>query len=151
MTVPAIVAHDHGCKYARPEHGGHSDEARRLADTYNLHVIAGSTFGVIAVALADGRSDNVVYPDRAAAVAHQHHNEGWYCFIKIEALSMSVCEAESVMRFQRHANKIAKADRDHRQGGLSVIPRLALEDQERQIAAMAGRINLPIALGYNRE
>lgn len=146
-----LVPHDRGCRYARLEHGGHSDAAKRLSDLVNLHVAAGVTRGVIAVALSDGKSDNVVYPDRASAVAHQHHNERWYAFIRLQPASMSVCAAESVMRFQRQQAAIAPAQLGDRNGGLEVIPRLNLEDVETQLAAMAGRIKLPIALGIGKE
>jgi len=145
---PLLIRHDYGCKYARTGGGGHSDAAKRLADWYNLHRAAGARRGVIAVALADGASDGVLYDDRAAAVTHQHHDERWYCYIKIAAPSMSVCEAESVMRWQRQAAAIAPAQRDERNGGLEVIPRLNAEDVERQLAAMTGRVALPVALGY---
>jgi len=148
---PVLVRHDHGCKYARLEGGGHSDAAKRLADWYNLHRAAGTRRGVIAVALADGSSDGVLYEDRAAAVCHQHHNERWYAFIRIAAPSMSICEAESVMRWQRQAAAIAPPQRDEPGGGREVIPRLTAEDCERQLAAMTGRVNLPVALGKSKE
>lgn len=147
MTV--LVEHDPGCKYARLEGGGHSDAAKRLSDTYNMHRAALGFHGqgVIAVSLADGTSDNEVYPDRESAVAHQHHNERWFAYIRLNAPSMSVCEAESAMRWQRQAASLAPAELGEANGGLEVIPRLTLEDRERQIAAMRGRVRLPIALG----
>jgi hypothetical protein len=146
-----LVRHDRGCRYARQEHGGHSDAAKRLSDLVNLHVCAGVSRGVIAAALSDGRSDNVVYPDRATAVSHQHHNERWYAFIRLNPSSMSVCAAESVMRFQRQQAEIAPAQLRERNGGLEVIPRLTIEDHQRQLAAMAGFGSLPIALGIGKE
>ena len=151
MVDTVLVRHDAGCRYARLEHGGHSDAAKRLSDTVNLHVCAGIIRGVIAVALADGRSDGTVYPDRASAVAHQHHNEAWYAFIRLNPSTMSVCAAESVMRFQRQQAEIVRARRGDRNGGLEVIPRLNMEDLERQLSAMAGRSGMPIALGYGKE
>lgn len=151
MTVPTIVRHDPGCRYARPEHGGHTDAARRLADWYNMHRIAGATRGVIAVALADGNSDGTLYEDRASAVAHQHHNERWYCYVRITAPTMTICEAESVMRWQRQAAEIAPPQLDEPGGGFEVIPRLNREDVKRQLAAMQGRVNLPVALGRSKE
>jgi hypothetical protein len=149
VSSPALVPHDHGCRYARLEGGGHSDAARRVSDTYNMHraVMGFAPAGVIAVSLADGTSDNTVYPSRESAVAHQHHNERWYAYIRLAAPSMSVCEAESVMRLQRQAAALAPAQLDEPNGGLEVIPRLNAEDQQRQIAAMRGHLRLPIALG----
>lgn len=146
--------HDPGCRYARESDGGHSDAAKRLADLYTLHRIAGARPGqVFAVALADGRSDGVIYDDKAAAVCHQKHNERWYAYISIGPPSMSICEAASVLRWQRHAAHLADvtADPDNARGGPDVIPRLTIEGRERQIAALAGRLNLPVALGYRRK
>lgn len=147
MTV--LVKHDPGCKYARQADGTHSDAAKRLSDIYNLHIVAGAQRGgVIAVSLDDGSSDGTVYDNRADAVAHQHHNERWFAYIRIGAGHMSVCEADSVMRWQRQANQLAGAELGERNGGLEVIPRLTREGQRRQLAAMAGRLpGLPIALG----
>lgn len=148
MDFPVITRHDPGCRHARQWHGGHSDAAKRVSDTYNMHIAAGARRGgVIAVALSDGTSDSTVYDSRAAAVAHQHHNERWYAYIRLNAPSMSVCEAESVMRWQRQAAKLAPAELGDPNGGLEVIPRLTQEDRERQLAAMDGRLRLPVALG----
>lgn len=153
MSVRVIVRHDPGCKHARLEGGGHSDAARRLADTYNLHKACGAVRGWIAVALADGSSDGDLYDSRQDAVRHQHHGEHWHAYIRIQpgGSPMTVCEAEAVMRFQRQASRLRLADRDDKHGGLEVIPRLTTEDQERQIDALAGRIRMPVALGYARE
>jgi hypothetical protein len=153
----ALVQHDPGCNPAtRQEVGGaHTDDAKRFCDWYNLHREAGAPIGHwIAVKLADGDSDGCAYPDRSSAVSHQHHNEKWYCFIQLRPCTMTVCEAESLLRWQRHANRLQKGftDRDAKQGGLQVIPRLTMEDQEQQIAALDGHIpGAAIALGYAKE
>jgi hypothetical protein len=154
--VTVLVSHDPGCKYARPEGGGHSDAAKRLSDTYNLHRAAAGFHarGVFAAALADGTSDGILYDSRADAVRHQHHNEQFYAYIRLGAPSMTVCAAESVMRFQRHGYELARrhVDREDRaHGGREIIPRLTNEDQERQIRAMRGLVRLPIALGHGKE
>lgn len=141
------MKHDPGCRYAREDNGGHSDAAKRLSDTVNLHIAAGSRSGVIACRLSDGTSDGTVYPTRAEAVARQHHSERWYAFIRLQPGSMSVCAAASVLMMQRQASRLAAADRDAPNGGLELIPRLTTEDQQRQMAALAGIIRLPIALG----
>lgn len=149
--TPVLVRHDAGCKFAREADGGHSDASKRISDWYNLHRAAGTTRGVIAVALADGTSDGVLYEDRAAAIAHQHHNEHRFAYIRIGAPSMSVCQAASLLRFERQAARLRLADRDDPHGGLEVIPRLTIEDHQRQLAALAGRGSLPVALGHSRE
>lgn len=144
------MKHDPGCKYARLENGGHSDTAKRVSDLYNLHMTCrGPGFhGVIAVSLNDGSSDGECYPDRANAVRFQHGNERNFAYIRLVAPHMSVCEAESVMRWQQQAAKLAPAQLEDPNGGLEVIPRLTVEGLEDQIKAMmAGR---PIALGKGR-
>ncbi len=146
--TPVLVRHDRGCHYSREADGGHSDAAKRLSDTYNLHMTCGARRGsFIAVSLADAASDGVVYDTRADAVDHQRHNEGWKAFIKLGAPHMSVCEAAAVLRWQRQANELARAQRGEASGGLEVIPRLTIEGRERQLAAMAGQIRMPLALG----
>jgi len=146
--TPVLVIHDRGCRYAREADGGHSDAAKRLSDTYCLHVAAGARKGgVIAVKLSDGTSDGTVYDSRYDAVRHQHHNERWYAFLRIGAGHMTVCEAASLLMFHRQANRWTPAELGETSGGLEVIPRLTLEGAERQLAALTGRINMPIALG----
>lgn len=146
--TPVLVAHDPGCKYAREPDGSHTDAAKRLSDTYNLHVVAGARRGsVIAYSLADATSDNVLYDSREDAVAHQHHNEARRGYVRIGPGRMTVCEAASVIRWDRHAAKLAAAQLGEKSGGLEVIPRLGLEERERQLAAMSGRTRMPIALG----
>lgn len=144
------MIHDPGCKYAREANGGHSDAAKRLSDHYNLHKFLGTRGGWIAIRLDDGGSDDTIYPTRDAAVSHQRHNEARRGYIELLAPHMSVCEAASVLRWQRQAARFAPADRDARGGGLIVIPRLTVEDRERQVQAMAGRLALPVALGRKR-
>jgi len=146
--TPVLVAHDPGCRFAREADGGHSDAAKRLSDTYNLHIVAGARRGsVIAYSLADARSDGTVYDSREDAVAHQRHNEGRRGYVRIGAGRMTVCEAAAVIRWDRQAAELAAAQLGEKSGGLEVIPRLGIEERERQLAVMSGRIKMPIALG----
>lgn len=149
-NIPVISVHETGCKYGREFYGGHSEAARRLSDSYNLHKTAGRRRGWIAVRFEDGRTDDEVYPTRSQAVAYQHHNEREYAFIELVAPSMTVCEAASVLRFQAHAYKLAHPDVSDGDDALIVIPRLTIADRERQIDAMTGRNSLPLALGKKR-
>jgi hypothetical protein len=148
--VTVLVRHDPGCKFARLENGGHSDTAKRVSDNYNLHMVClGPGFhGVIAVSLNDGSSDGELYPDRATAVRFQRGNERNFAYIRLIAPSMTVCEAESVMRWQEQAAKLAPAQLEDPNGGLEVIPRLTLEGLDSQIEAM--KTGRPIALGKGR-
>lgn len=146
--TPVLIAHDPGCKYAREPDGSHTDAAKRLSDTYNLHIAAGARRGsVIAYSLADGSSDNVLYDSRADAVAHQRHNEGRRGYVRIGPGRMTVCEAAAVIRWNRQTARLAGAQLGEKSGGLEVIPRLTIEGRERQLAAMSGRLRMPIALG----
>lgn len=164
MTVPVLVRHDPGCKFARGNGvdidgegriiageigAGHSDAAKRITDTYNLHKAAGAPVGHwMAANLGDGTSDNCAYPDKGTAVRYQHHNEWWFAFIRLMPGSMSVCEAESLLYMRRQEARLHLADRDDPRGGMEVIPRLRIEDHDRQMAALAGHGSLPVALGY---
>lgn len=164
--TPVLVRHDHGCKWARAtdvdidDQGkvlsavigpAHSDAAKRFADAYNLHKAAGTSRGWIAVALADGRSDGEVYDSRADAVAHKFPSERWYFYCVLTEPSMTICAAESLLRYKRIMNEMEgpHTDRDAPHGGLTVIPRLSIEDAEAQIEAIrTGRGYL--AMGYRR-
>lgn len=163
MTV--LVAHDPGCKWGRfdgtvDERGniltgeirpGHSDAAKRFSDTYNLHKAAGTSRGWIAVRYSDGSSNGDVYDTRAEAVAGCWPDENWYFYCTLQQPSLTVCAAESLLRYKRVMSEIdgAHTDRDAPHGGLEVIPRLAAEDQEAQIRAVrSGRGR--IALGYKK-
>lgn len=120
---------------------GHSDAAKRLSDTYNLHRI-GAGYGAIrkwiAVALIDGRSDDVLYDSKAECVRHQRHMEQYYAFVCIAPSDMKVCDAEIVLATNRRLYDagLRMADPDHKSGGPDVIKRLTVEDQ---LAAMRGR------------
>lgn len=126
----------------------HSDAAKRLADTYNLHRIAGGYDAIgkwIAAALADGRTDDVLYDSKRDAVTHQHHNEDYYTFVKIGVQSMNVCEAEVMMRTARslYDKGLRLADPDHARGGLDVIKRSSVEDQLAQARGLNTNLVMP--------
>jgi hypothetical protein len=148
LSIPVLVRHDPGCRYARPDGGGHSDASKRMSDHYNLHKAAGAITGWwLAFALSDGAHDGEAYPTKGEAVVHQHHNEWWFCFVKIVPGTMSVCEAESMLYMYRQQSKLKLANRDDKRGGYDVIPRLRIEDHWRQVEAIrTGRDY--IGLGY---
>lgn len=151
--IPVLVAHEQGCKYARPEVGGHTDPAKRLSDWYNLHMAAGAPIGYfIAVSLDNGDSDGCAYPDRAVAMKHQHGHEKWYAYVQLGPASMNVCAAESVMRWQRQTYKLQEKhiDQEEFQGGRQIIPRLCTEDLESQMAAIRSGRGV-VAMGYSRK
>lgn len=142
--IPALVRHDPGCNHARPDAGGHSDAAKRASDWYNLHVATGGHLAYgqwIAIALADGSSDGTLYASRKAAVAHQHHNESWFCFARIMPHQMTVCAAESFLYMHRMAyeNGFRMTDPEAAGGGRALIPRITNEDHAFQLQALAAR------------
>lgn len=153
MTV--LVRHDPGCKWGRFDgevderatilsgevRPGHSDAAKRFADTYTLHRVAGTSSGWIAVRYSDGSSDGEVYDTRGEAVAFMWPNEDWYFYCTLAAApTMSVCAAESVLRWRRVMAEVERPDRDQPQGGIEVIEFLTSEDRAAQErAARTGR------------
>src|SRR5256885_1144232 len=99
--------------------GGHSDAAKRISDTYNLHRIAdpyGNVGYWFAAALATGQSDMVLYDSKSTAIRHQHHNENYYTYIQIVPSTMTPCEAEIMLQVARMAydNGMRRTDGDSR-------------------------------------
>lgn len=135
MPVPVLVRHDVNCDRARRTPlGTHSDAATRVSDAYRLHREAAGYAAVgqwIAVALADGTSDGVLYESKSAAVRHQHHNEQFYAFVMIGPHDMNPCEAEEFLALSRmfYSKGLRLTDPDHARGGPDVIQRTSVEDQ----------------------
>lgn len=127
---------------------GHSDAAKRISDTYNLHRMAGG-YDVIgkwfAAALHDGRTDDVLYNTKREAVRHQHHNEQWYTFICIRPNSMSVCDAEVMLTISRryYDAGLRLPDPEDTHGGRELIRRLTVEDQRNLAGGRATNLKFP--------
>lgn len=142
MSTPVLVRHDAGCSAAnRAPGGGHSDAAKRISDTWNLHRVACGELSVgqwFAARLADGTTDDTLYASRRAAIVHQHHDEQFYAYFRIVPTYMSVCSAASVLRWHREAYDAGfrLPDPDDRRGGPQMIRRLRAEDHDNQIAAL---------------
>jgi hypothetical protein len=112
----------------------HSDAAKRASDNYNLHRVTNPYDSIgkwIAVALSDGSSDGVLYDTKKECVSHQHHDEMWYAYIRINPSSMMPCDAEIFLRMHRmmYDKGIRLADPDDVKGGRDVIKRSTSEDQ----------------------
>jgi len=127
---------------------GHTDAAKRLADTYNLHRVTLDLDAVgkwFAGSLAEGRSDNVLYDSKLDCVKHQRHNESYYAFIRIGVSSMDACEAEVMLRTNRtlYENGMRMADPDHAHGGPDVIKRMTVEDQLAQALGINTGLIMP--------
>lgn len=142
-----VFEHDPGCEWARPATGGHSDAARRVRDTYSMHQEAGKAYGtlvhlnkIFAVALSDGTGDGSLYDTRHEAIRHQHHNEKWYAYLRVERHPMSLCNAESILKMHRDAYDAGLnfADRDDAfVSAHEIIPRLTAEDHSKQVRNLA--------------
>jgi len=143
MTVVTVIEHDAGCSYGREGRGGHSDAAKRVADTYMLHRTAGAALGlsnvgkVFAVSLQDGTSDGQLYDTLAEAIRHQKHSAKWYAYLRVGRHALNPCEASSLMQLHRDADKAGLNFTGRHDPPLELIPRLTAEDHHRMRAAMA--------------
>jgi hypothetical protein len=148
--IPVIMRHDYGCENAREADGGHSDAAKRMCDWYNLHKSAGAPVGHwIAIGLLDGSSDGCAYPTKIAAMRHMHGHERDFTYVQLQPVSMSLCQAASVLYMRRVTDHIAQghSDLDEKHGGLVLIESATTEDRRRQIQAIRTG-NAMVALGY---
>jgi hypothetical protein len=132
------MKHDSGCPIRT-----HSDAARRASDAVNLHysVLGSEAIGKwVAVRLADGSSDGVLYDTKRDAVRHQP-DEKLAAYTCIVPGGMNICRAESFLKMSRMAYDAGfrLADPDARHGGLDLIPRLTQEDQAAQMARLIRR------------
>ncbi len=151
MTAALLVRHEPGCDYGRAVCALEHDTCQRIADTYNLHRIAGAGLGlenvgkVFAVALSDGTSDGVLYPDIQTAIRFQRHHAKWYAYLRVGREGMTACNAASALKLHRDADQagLKFVDRDDPSFGNEVIPRLTVEDNHRMLAALAAKTWIP--------
>ena len=121
------MLHQRGC----PISGEHSDAAKKVMDTYNLHRTAQGYDAIgcwFASALEDGTTDGSLYESKKSAIKHQKNNENYYTYIQIVPASMSVCDAEVMLRVARmaYSKGMRLSDGDSR---MELIRRLTREDQ----------------------
>lgn len=138
-----MTMHEPWCRIAN-----HADAAKRLCDTYNLHLTAGGHNAIgkwFAASLSEGRGDDTLYDDKLSCVTHQHHMEKYYTFIKICPSSMNVCEAEVMLSTARrmYANGMRLTDPDHKHGGPDLITRLTVEDQLAMARGVVTNLKMP--------
>lgn len=136
--------HEVWCQHVNTTH----EAAKRLADTYNLHRIAGGYDSIgkwFAAKLEDGRTDNVLYDTKLECVLHQKHNERFYTFIKICPSDMNPCEAEVMLTTARqlYDKGIRMSDPEHRHGGPDLMKRLNASDQLAQMRGVVRNLILP--------
>jgi hypothetical protein len=80
----------------------YSSAAHRASEAINLAALGGMAFRWVAIALADGRSDGVVYDTRADAIRHQFH-ESLCMYIKVTPDGLNPGDAELLLDFHRKA------------------------------------------------
>lgn len=79
----------------------YSDAAARMADAMNLHAVAKSR-GWAVFALADGKSDNVPYPDYGDALKSTRWDRDRYCYLQIPMGGISdPAEMQGVLDYAR--------------------------------------------------
>lgn len=79
---------------------GISDAAKRASETITMHAIAGGRGKFVAIRLADGGSDNVLYDTRDDAIKHQLFEE-YCCYVFVPPCGMTVKEAEAYLQLNR--------------------------------------------------
>jgi hypothetical protein len=78
------------------------DWAHRMSDVLNQAVLTPGCAGrVIAIRLADGGSDGVVYDTRADAITHQHGHETWCDYIVIKPTAYSPRDCYDRLNYTR--------------------------------------------------
>lgn len=85
------------------------DCGKRMADAINIHITFGNVFELrtkfMAISLADGRSDGVLYDSKKDAVRHQIHEQQCYYvgFRNLNPGGVSAYECAVMLQFQRDA------------------------------------------------
>lgn len=115
---------------------GHTDAAKRVSDIAVMHWVASgwdSVNKIMVFALADGRSDNVLYPRKLDAVRHQS-NEFLYMYVPMHPGGINPCEAEILLKVHRQAydNGHRWTDPDAKSGGRDLILRQGTREADIQ-------------------
>jgi hypothetical protein len=83
----------------------YTDDARRMADTMNLHAVVKSR-GWAVFALADGKSDNTAYETRDDAVRSTRWDRDNYLYLQIPAGGVNdPAEMQACLDYARALNK----------------------------------------------
>lgn len=127
------------CQY-HPQ--GHSEAAKRATDAINLHWHAIGYDCVdkyVAVKLADGSSDGVLYETYQDAQRHQF-DERLCAYIRLHPQLIDVCEAEIMLETNRRAYDAGGhlIDPDAPGGGKTAITPVRFEDRLRKLYTLRG-------------
>lgn len=119
------------------------DAAKRLSDIVNNICISQPldvvTRSWIAISLADGSTDGVLYDTRLAAVKHQYHEtQCAYLSLKEAPHGMPTRDAYAFLKFHRDAYdaNMRLTDPEKDNGGYDLCMPIAREDVNRQMLAM---------------
>jgi hypothetical protein len=121
VTVPLIVNHNPHCQYKAR---GHTDAARRIADTVTMHWLAISWDCVrkwLMFRLADGTGGMDLFPTKGDAVRFAS-NPKHMLYVCLAPGGMSICEAEILLTTARKM-----ADWGLEESERILIPRVAGE------------------------
>jgi hypothetical protein len=128
--------------HCRHHPSGHSDDARRVADTTKLAWVVYGYEGYVnrwmAFKLQDGTSDNAMYPSKLDAMQHcSNHYRYMFCHMSTHG-GMSDCEAEIMLTLHRRARDrdIATPQLHLPHGGPDIIPRIGHDKVTNQIRAL---------------
>lgn len=102
------------CKQGRT---AHTDVGKRASEVIRKHISSDKELAVgswVALRLSDGGSDNVLYPTKSTAIAHQLH-EKQCAYVVIPPGGMSEQDAEAFICLMRQAydNGVPLAHPDH--------------------------------------
>jgi hypothetical protein len=139
MTIPVLTKHSPHCPAAGL---GHTDAAKRISDSVNLHWAAGWDASVskwIACTLVDGKGGEILYDTKRDAVRHQL-DEFLCIYICLVPGGMSICEAEILIRTHRqmYDSGFRLADPDSNNGGRDLIPRVDANHRIRTLRMLGG-------------
>lgn len=134
----------------RLPNGQHTDAAKRCADGVNLAIAALGAEVVgkwMCVKLEDGSVDQTVYDHQSDAVGAMWPDERAYAYLQVPRQWMTLCDAESYMRFCRlryeAGMNVMPDPRDVKRPGAvrDVIPRLERTAHRDMMATLARAIN----------
>lgn len=123
------------------------DSAKRLSDIVNNICISQPLDVVIrswiAISLADGSTDGVLYESRKSAVEHQYYEQQCaYLSLKESPHGMPTQDAYVFLKFHRDAYdagmRLTDPEKDN--GGYDLRMPIAREDVQRQIAALNRKV-----------
>jgi hypothetical protein len=77
------------------------DEVKRIVSAMTLHAVAGGSGKWVAIALADGRSDNVAYDTRDDAIRHMRWDRDRYMYLQVFADGIPPKVAQAALQYAR--------------------------------------------------